>query len=779
LPQQKVQLDSGILQPHEVSDHEWKVLFEIEDRLRDVERHSELYARKRLQYSTAQEPDAYEFKPKTLAPTEKRYQRVLLLDGKRGTGKTSFILTLINRWHGAAKLPDTVTESWEPNPVEVSRVLRVLNNSDLKSASPTNVRVLRNLDFDPLPSRMPVIAAIVQAWRPLVELYDMEAFGGDDLCDPYGGRRLMDSWHALFRVAATGWSELPANRGLIEQVLDREEQVKDWQYLREYWLWFVERVIDTGYHLKSKYQLDDNPVFVIIIDDVDLQVERVRELLPALRMLSHPNVFFIVAADRRHLVEMLKLDYFGQQQRIAVSHSDGLEAGKKDIWASELAHAAFEKVFPIHNRWHLELLPLPNLLNHPPAAIGDAGERRTLGSVLREIRRRPNTRGDSIDDQHRSNDAEAAIRRLAVAAQNASVSLPALSYRSAQQLWQTVSGLERVSEQDAAAILARLASPDPLEPAEVLEDPAHTIFVPNAGGVAATYEPMQIDPGGQENVVVSARPDFRYVPLEGRITRIAGRELTARLIGSTLQELNFPLSTASAWDARLAFAWTEWPHLNAVFAWPWHTHPRPDELLEQTQCWSNYLGSPGAVEKSKIRERYAYAWVYFELQRYFRRWGIKQPETPDLDPSLLAEHTSLPWDRLLAFVTHGAADAHDRNRWGERTIPLLARPEIGLDPTVQKKLFNHSTLTPQVIAELRDQRRKLATDAVIAAQLRHNVKDDGPTQDAVDAMLERIEAHHRASYKVTRSLWFAQVGITARRTVRERGQKGTTRRARS
>ena len=43
-----------------------------------------------------------------------------------------------------------------------------------------------------------------------------------------------------------------------------------------------------------------------MIDDVDLQVERIRELLPALRSLYHPNVAFLVAAHWEHLVDTLK-----------------------------------------------------------------------------------------------------------------------------------------------------------------------------------------------------------------------------------------------------------------------------------------------------------------------------------------------------------------------------------------------------------------------------------------------------------------------------------------
>jgi hypothetical protein len=94
-------------------------------------------------------------------------------------------------------------------------------------------------------------------------------------------------------------------------VLDREEQVGDWQRLDRQWYDFVDDVIEfaTTRVPQPAGPLPKDPVFVIMIDDVDLQVGRVRELLPALRLLYHPSVVFVVAAHRKHLIDMLALDF--------------------------------------------------------------------------------------------------------------------------------------------------------------------------------------------------------------------------------------------------------------------------------------------------------------------------------------------------------------------------------------------------------------------------------------------------------------------------------------
>ena len=80
-----------------------------------------------------------------------------------------------------------------------------------------------------------------------------------------------------------------------------------------------------------------------MIDDVDLQVKRIRELLPALRMLYHPNVFFIVAADRRHMVDMLELDFQGQQRGLGETRSCSKCSGAIRSVATDLGRSSIPK----------------------------------------------------------------------------------------------------------------------------------------------------------------------------------------------------------------------------------------------------------------------------------------------------------------------------------------------------------------------------------------------------------------------------------------------------
>ena len=260
----------------------------------------------------------------------------------------------------------------------MDRVERICERLQIKhdGTPPKNLHPLRILDFDPLPPQMPLLAGIVQAWQPLAKEY-ASLLARSDECDGTA-ETLEDEWHRLFRVAAVGWSPVPAAGGLLEQVLDRQEQVTDWQRLGHHWYDFVTNVIVRGRCLGKEHSLCGEPIFVIMVDDVDLQVDRIRELLPALRLLYHPNVVFLVAADWGHLIHTLKLDFLGRQNRLANRERDRQNVRNvcsvvnDDRWASTLAQAAATKVFP-----------------GKPLALGEAHTSRILGvSELRPQHRR-------------------------------------------------------------------------------------------------------------------------------------------------------------------------------------------------------------------------------------------------------------------------------------------------------------------------------------------------------------------------------------------------------
>ncbi|MGA8810014.1 MAG: hypothetical protein WB973_19255 [Thermoanaerobaculia bacterium] len=574
---------------------------------------------------------------------EKRYERVLLLDGGRGTGKTSFLLTLIRRWHGAAGVLDTPAWLTPEDESRLSAQKRKMFPASVASGAPKNIRVIRILDFDPLPPGMPLIAGIVQAWRPLVEHYDGKTFRSGELCDDFESRRLMDSWHSVFRVAA-GWSAIVGRHGLVEQVLEEEEQVRDWQDLRGKWLWFVNEVIRVGRCLKSD-RVDDPPVFVIVIDDVDLQVQRIRELLPALRMLAHENVFFLIAADRDHMVDMLRFEFLGQQRKLAAAGGDNRATPKgSEDWAAVLANAAFEKVFPTRNRWQLRKLSLPAFLEFPSRSNDVFPTLASPQANFQQLLTPIVPKGPLTPPEVRT--ADKIISGLANAAAAVAIDLPALSYRSARQLWEAISekgdaietaGIEPAATEaaptEAAAaqasdVLAGLLSGNSDEPAVVRHDYNKTIQVPGIGELTAFYRPGFMDPG-EYDVVVSAQPDFWFISTDGKITsmresRGRGFNFTAGLIAKTLQEAQFAVdATALKWETYLSLAWTSWRDIPATFAWTWHKHPRPDELLEHTATWSGYATK--IYERTRLRERHAYAWIYFERERCANPSGAKDP----------------------------------------------------------------------------------------------------------------------------------------------------------
>jgi hypothetical protein len=752
-------LDTGPLQPKQLSDREWQIIFEIERRLAEPlppERNRDRVRRTRSR----------EFIPPYLAPAENRYQRVLLLDGGRGTGKTSVLLTLIKRWHGAA---DTGEERWELDETDKARI-KSLRDKDSRipedGAAPANIQVISNLDFDPLPREMPLVAGIVQAWRPLVERYDELTYPNDELTASDDSRRLMDLWHSLFRVAAVGWSDVSTTTGLIEQVLDREEQVRDWQHLREQWGWFVDQVISVGRSLRGDDQLADDPVFVIVIDDVDLQVGRIRELLPALRLLTHRNVFFIVAADHEHMIEMLRLDFLGQQRRLT-RESGMTEPASVEIdrWAKELAESSFEKVFPRRNRWTLTKLTLSDFLNYPRHI--DAASAKPRGD-----RKSPARRPLPLDANFRAllnlmrsggRGAGDALLKLAEAAAGAAVELPVMTYRTAQQLRHKVLGFNQ-PEPRVTEILTQLVSG--AGEFDVRSTQAG-IEVLGVGELGAFYRPTLVESGGY-NTVVSGRPQFTFIE-HGKKAIFWGADgsdgLTAGLIAKALQEQGFAIdSTGLKWETFLSFAWTEWPKLGASFAWSRHKHPRPDEMFAQTHEWAEFLQS--VIETRRKLERFAYAWIYYQ-----RKWSGHRLVAA-LDPAKTTNRDAkLDWDGLLKFPPSksGGEMTEETKKWKEETLPLLARPELGFPPGIQRKLLAPVTKASDAVkVELKRQRRRLATDALFAAGLQRGDVNRMAEDDEVERVIDSIDKAY-ASLHPEPSPWRE---IEAVRDVLEHDKRG-------
>jgi hypothetical protein len=770
-------LDTSPLDLDQLSDAELEHILAIEQRLAQA-KHIEL---ERSQDSGSRLQGQASNKP-YLANVDERYGRVLLVDGGRGTGKTSLLLTLVRKWHADAG----IGKKWADKDDYRQRLLRLPNaESHTRTELVDFVRVIRILDFDPLPPEMPLLAGIIQAMRPLADQFDPPTAFTDDPCDE-GQPTLAELWYKLFRVAALGWSAIPRPPGLIEQLLAREEQVKDWLQVADGWNSFVWEALIRGNCLQKPDRLPKDAVFVIMIDDVDLQVTRVQELLPALRLLYHPRVFFIVAADKLHMIDMLKLDFLGRQNQLArlpntVTES-AIEVANRDRWASDLAHASFQKVFPKRNRWKLHWLSVLEFLAFPglPTKRSDAsaqgmpgrsnveslertGAPKSFLEYLKEIVPKeggalpvaPNStrqKGGSKkpESNQRPSNAGELIQRFARLANE--VELPGvMPYRAAAHLHQYVTGLTRTAPTE---VLARLLSHDVDDRSAVVRDDTLQVRVTLVGELAALYPSALTVLAGSYNSIFSWQPDFVFhAPRDKSAIRMSttnesGFNFTGALIANMLQEqrdLKYPVeATGLQWNTYLSLAWTEWPSLGASFAWTRHIHPTPDELLEQTQAWAKMLNDPPKHEHSL--EWYAYAWIY--SQRVWSGHDCRKIEKPT---NLLSPDAVLPWKVLLDM-----SGIKDKKRWISETLPLLARPELGFPPDVQTILLKG--LQKKNKLDLRRVRRRLATDAFVAMamQQRSEVLTPLPKDDEIETALGTIDQIYSEGHE-SQNMWHEQI----------------------
>ena len=739
-------LDTSPLTLEQLSDHEIATILLIE---------------RQLQMQQPRNSKEEESEKPYLASVQVRSPNVLLLDGARGTGKTSLLLTMAHRWIGGSNF------EFERNDSSDTRINARENptknvRTTYRETIPYRIHPLRILDFDPIPPQMPLIAGIVDAWRPIVVTYD--ELTGIPADFDHEGETLEDRWEKLFRVAAVGWSAVPAPKGLLEQVLDRQEQVRDWQGLGQRWQQFVTEVIKCGKRLKEPHRLVDGPVFVIMIDDVDLQVERIRELLPALRLLYHPNVSFLVAADWDHLVDTLETDFVGQHNRLAShdreNHSTPGDYGKR--WAGTLAFAAATKVFPLKNKWALRRLTLHELLAFPRSGSGvvdseelDGRSPVTMRMILNDWPQTPK------DGQQKAMKLGEFLNNSAGLQDDPYEVLPFISYRDAHQIYESVL-MEGDNGLRAIEAVRLLISDSGTEAVKLGRTgvPESLVEYQGVGELVALFGPGYVEQTSESSgIEVSARPDFVF--RKGRFPDPGytpegvddARDRIRAMLVVTIQEGHYGVAAPGLrWNIRLALAWTrvtmqdENSFVNLAFQWRLHEHPHPFRLLAWSHEWREVVRNIQSSPEERL-ERIAYAWIFYQAQWLVGDFGdVRGPlETTKI--------SSADWELLLnvelpkSLIRGGNATKFQD--WHTQTLPLLARPEIGLPPTLQKILLSRVDGGTSVegrrkqLEWLKDQRRRLVTDAIIAAGEEEGRRaENAENAERVKYIVNRIETQH-------------------------------------
>lgn len=753
-------VDSLPLRLDQLSDHELRVILQVERRLKAVQATAS--------NSTRSRP----LRP-YLAPIERRHRRVLLLDGSRGTGKTSLLLTMAHRWNPRNASQETAHDA---DPEVYRKRVESIGETDFEI--PKDILVPgRILDFDPLPPAVPLIAGIVQAWRPIAEKFDEELQGGRyDRQDEENGT-LLDLWHSLFRVAAVGWTDLPPTQGIIEQVLDREEQVQDWHSLDTRWTRFLDQLIKSGQRYSSEeHRLSEDTVFVVMIDDVDLQVHRIRQLLPALRLLHHERVLFLVAADLEHMKHMLGADFYGQQndlaRRTGLGDASLAELIRKDTWSIELARSSVEKVFARRNRWKLERLSLLKLLAFPSevSSLPISSDERTPetdhggGVGSRPTSSTGATRNflwflKAYPEPGDGSPLHDVLLGFALRCEKYWVP-GVVTYRTATQLHEHLERYGADESRRAQEALALLLSGTEAEHEAWVQSDG-SVYLPIAGEVAALHRPGPTIPAVTHSFVLSARPDFVFTEsVDGSVQRMLAKgdglfNFAGALAAKMLEQRGFRVDASGlVWNTYLSHAWTEWFSSGLSFAWTRAFHPSPDSHLQQAAEWEEYVKLQIATSgDEKQVERWAYSWIFYQ-----RQWCGHGSVSSLLHPTKSKDVEQLPWDKLCDVSDLNSNS--DIRLWRQETLPLLARPELGFPLEVQRRLLSsiEDSDTDRKKA-LRQQRERLVTDAFVAGAIqRGQPLKELPSDARVKQTMEEIDKRYREGNEGV-NFWQEVVGV--------------------
>lgn len=284
-----------------------------------------------------------------------RWSNIYLIDGARGSGKTTVLLMFLKACMEALR--------GEPLAAELTAVpeMNVLRGHLL----PTPI-----LDLQPLPLGAPLITWI--AMRVLEVLDAAEADFPAARRAPSAAKsgrwepgyieesEARRAWRNLVEVIAGGWdgnlaerkSKLDPEAWAIELTNSERERLT----LQRCWRQTINLLLQTV-HETHRQVIHRDVRLVVPIDDADMNPQRCVELLEMLRVLWHPRVVFILTGDTELFRTTLRLYYEGVLRKVAGGVTLGEQAARDVvIKAGSLQHQVFDKVIPRGHQFPLKRL---------------------------------------------------------------------------------------------------------------------------------------------------------------------------------------------------------------------------------------------------------------------------------------------------------------------------------------------------------------------------------------------------------------------------------------
>ena len=282
-----------------------------------------------------------------------RHNRVLLIDGGRGAGKTTLLLTILQALKDRLRVRD----------LAVPKLLSV-------DFAWTNERVLTVpvdlIDLAPLPPATNVMLHCVRRFDGVLRQLEGSGQAAPSTQLPWqAGQRTelaaRREWKSLTRAITLGWDRRLVDRVERQDVesyaRELEEAERQREGLGDRFSEFMD-ALATDYAKTMSERLPGTNngkqlLFLLAVDDADMNPTRTLELLESVRVLQHPQIAFLLTGDSGLFEDMLRRQYretlCGKRGRRGTD-----EVGHRH--ADRLALEVLDKLIPPGHR--SELLPL-------------------------------------------------------------------------------------------------------------------------------------------------------------------------------------------------------------------------------------------------------------------------------------------------------------------------------------------------------------------------------------------------------------------------------------
>lgn len=329
--------------------------------------------------------------------------QLAFLDGTRGSGKTSLMSTL------AAQLYDRQYLEFRPGGVnsvdtgssDAAEFNRLVGR--IREHLTGRVICVQPLDMEPLPKETSLFSALLARIVRALEDRPAASWPRGLLDDDSGeSRELIRLRQFMHRIAQALDTNLHARRGSLdpEQYSEAVQTLEDQRLqlprdldrvLREL---SIEMDRDNGSHRhessSGERQGTRGRLFLIPIDDIDLNPAHCLELLQLLRTFSPPRELFFLLMGQYELVERCVELNMAAQFNTLYTKAGKLAAPDEDSLRQEVHRVAvlnLRKMIPPHARCEIPArIRLDTVLNFRPLATGDDKDLFTLGELLSKAR---------------------------------------------------------------------------------------------------------------------------------------------------------------------------------------------------------------------------------------------------------------------------------------------------------------------------------------------------------------------------------------------------------